>query len=305
VNGVFGISLTDDGNSLVTVKSNKITSFAVSSLDDLTKQTTLLTKTGDESLLPLGADWTADGKIVYSTINNGNADIWTINSDASGQKQMTSDTNADALPKISADGKFIYFLSNRTGLMSVWRMNSDGTNLQRLSENQEVFSLNLSPDGKEIFYTVRAENIYTQTLWKMSADGKYAKELTEKSAVLPKISPDGKTIACYFPSTETQTLKLTILSAENGAILRQIETPASENWYLFDWKNDGQNLILAVKQNGASELWLQPIDGKPATKLKDFPNENFFRLAVSKDGEKLFYEKGVTANNVMILRDSK
>jgi len=305
INGVFGVSLTDDGNSLVTVKSNKITSFAVSPLEDLTKTTTLLTKNGDESLLPLGADWTADNKIVYSTINNGNADIWIMNSDASGQKQLTSDANADSSPKISVDGKFIYFLSNRSGLMSIWRMNTDGTNPVRITENQDVFSLELSPDGKELFYTARAESIYVQKLWKISSDGKDAKQLTEKSAFMPKISPDGKTIACYFPDADTQNFKLTLLSTANGEVLRQIETPMSASFALFDWNRDGQNLFLAVNQNDAATLWLQPIDGKTPTKLKDWQNENFFRLNVSKDGKNLFYEKGVATNSVLLLRDIK
>lgn len=304
INGVFGVSLTDDGNSLVTVKSDKITSFAVSPLDDLSKATMLLTKNGDESLLPLGADWTTDNKIVYSTINNGNADIWMINSDgAGGQKQLTSDAHADSLPKLSPDGKSIYFLSNRSGLMSIWRMNTDGTNPVRITENQDVFSLELAPDGKEIFYTARAENIYVQKLWKISVDGKDAQQITEKPVFMPKISPDGKTIACYFPDAENANFKLTLLSAENGASLRQIETPVSESFALFDWNRDGQNLFLAITQNGAATLWLQPVDGRAATKLKDWQNESFFRLNVSKDGKNLFYEKGVVTNSVLLLRD--
>lgn len=305
ISGIFGLSLTADSNSIVTVKSNKITSFAVSPLNNLEQRTTLLTKTDDESLMPLGADWTMENQIVYSTTNNGNADIWAINADRNSQKQITSDTKADISPKVSSDGKEIYFLSNRTGLMSIWRMNADGTNPQKLSENQEVYAFDFSPDGKEIFYTVRAENIFNQKLWKMFADGKDAKQMTDKATFLPKISPDGKTVACYFPDEKGGTLKLTILSAENGAILRQIETPIGEGFGLFDWKKDGQNLLLAVKQNGSTTLWLQPLDGKAATKLKEWQNETIFRLAVSKDGTKIFYEKGVTANNVVILRDGK
>jgi Tol biopolymer transport system component/DNA-binding winged helix-turn-helix (wHTH) protein len=304
INGVFGVSLTDDGNSLVTVKSDKITSFAVSPLEDLEHAAMLFTKNGDESLMPLGADWTPDNKIVYSTINNGNADIWMTNSDGAGEaKQLTSDAKADTSPKLAPDGKSIYFLSNRSGLMSIWRMNTDGTNPQKITENQDVFSLELTPDGREIFYTARAENIYVQKLWKISADGKDAQQLTEKAVFMPKLAPDGKTIACYFPEAENANFKLTLLSAENGASLRQIETPSSESFALFDWSRDGQNLFLAINQNGAATLWQQPIDGKPATKLKDWQNENFFRLNVSKDGKNLFYEKGVATNSVLLLRD--
>ncbi len=302
IDGVFGVSLTDDGNSLVTVKSNKITSFVVSPIDDLTQATQLLTKNGDESLMSPGADWTADGKIVFSTINNGNADVWTMNSDGGGQRQLTSETNADILPKATADGKYIYFLSNRTGLMSIWRMNADGTNPQKITENQDIFAFDLSPDGGEIFYTARAENIFTQKLWKISADGTNARQLTEKPVYLPKIAPDGKTIAGYLPEKENQILKLTLLAAENGAVLRQIETPASEGLAIFDWNPDGQSLYLATRQNGVTTLWLQPLDGKPAVKLKDWQNEAFFRLNVSGDNKSLFYEKGVATNSVLLLR---
>lgn len=183
-------------------------------------------------------------------------------------------------------------------------MNVDGTNPQKITENQDVFSLDPAPDGTEIFYTARAENIYIQKLWKVSADGTAPEQLTEQAAFMPKSAPDGKTIACYFPDAASGNLRLTLLSAENGAVLRQIETPPGEGFGLFDWKKDGQNLFLTVKQNGATTLWLQPIDGKtPPTRLKDWQNESFFRLNVSKDGKNLFYEKGVATNSVLLLRD--
>ena len=303
VNGIFGVSLTDDANSLVTVKSNKITSFAVSPLDDPSQAKTLLTRNGDVSLLPLGADWTPDNsKIVYATINNGNADVWMMNADGSQPKQLTVDANADTSPKFSADGRFIYFLSNRTGLMSVWRMNADGTNAQQITENQDVFALDLSPDGKEIFYTARAENIYIQKLWKASADGTGARQLTETGVYSPRLSPDGKTIAAYANDAESRSMKFMLLSAETGEPLRQIDAPAGEGFALFDWKPDGRGLYLTTHQNDTTTLWFKTLDGKAATKIKEWQNEGFFRLNVSRDGKYLFYEKGIATSSVLLLR---
>jgi Tol biopolymer transport system component/DNA-binding winged helix-turn-helix (wHTH) protein len=306
INGVFGVSLTDDGNSLVTVKSNKITSFAVSPLDDPSRSTTLLTRNGDVSLLPLGADWTPDNsQIVYSTINNGNADIWIMNADGSGQKQLTVDPNADTSPKFAPDGKSIYFLSNRSGLMSIWQMNPDGTNPQKITENQDVFAFDPSPDSHGIVYTARAENIYIQKLWKSSANGKDARQLTEKSVFSPRISPDGKTIACYAGDAENRGMRLTLLSAETGEALRQLETPAGERLALFDWKPDGQSLYLATRENDTTTLWFKTLDDKAATKIKDWQNEGFFRLNVSRDGKNLFYEKGVATSSVLLFRSEE
>ncbi|MBS1795872.1 MAG: PD40 domain-containing protein [Acidobacteria bacterium] len=305
VNGLFGVSLTDDGNSLVTVGSNKITSFAVAPLDAPAESRTLMTKNGDESLLPLGADWAGDGKIAYSTVSNGNADIWTMNADGSGQKQLTTDPRADTQPKFTPDGKFIYFLSNRSGLMSVWRMSADGRDPRQLTVDQDVFALELAPDGAAIYYTARAENIYVQKLWKCAADGTGVRQLTEKAAFLPKIAPDGRTLAAYYPDAATGELKLTLIAADDGAVLKQLDTPENDGSPVFDWQPDGKNILLATTRSAATTLWLVPVDGRPPVKIKDWPNENLFRLNVSKDGKNLFYEKGVATNNVMLLRDSK
>lgn len=300
INGGFGISLTADSNSLVSVKSNKITSFATNSID-FAEEKSFLTKTGDDSLMPLGADWTADGKIVYATVNNGNADIWTRNADGTEPKQLTSDKFADVSPRVIENS--VYFLSNRTGLMSIWQMNADGTNQTQISKNQDIASFDITPDGKEIFYTARMENIFTQRLWKMSADGKNARQLTDKATLFPKVSPDGKTVACYFPDTASGQLKLTLFSVETNEIITQIELPKINSLGTIIWK-DAQNLFLTGQENNTATLWLQPTDGTSAKKLKEWQNEAIFRLAISKDRSKVFYEKGVTTNNVIVLKDN-
>jgi hypothetical protein len=48
--------------------------------------------------------------------------------------------------------------------------------------------------------------------------------------------------------------------------------------------------------------WNQPVDGTAGKKIKEWQTQSIFRLAVSKNGDKLFYEEGVTANTVMLLR---
>lgn len=300
LNGVFGLSLTDDGNSLVTVRSNKITSFVVSSLAALASSTPILTKTGDESLLPLGADWTTDETLLYSTTQNGNADIWSIKSDGSEQTQLTSDRGADLLPTASADGRFIYFLSNRSGQMSVWR--TDGKGDKKITDGQDVFSVDLSPDDKWVYYTARSDSIFTQTLWRISPDGKDARQMTDKTTLAPRVSPDGKLIACYFPVADGRSLKLTLLLTETGEPVRQIETPTNDGPLLLEWKLDGRGLLFTARENGITSLWDQPVDGTAGKKIEEWQTQSIFRLAVSKNGDKLFYEQGVTANTVMLLR---
>lgn len=303
VNGIYGISLSADSNSLVAVKSNKITNFLVSSLNNLEKSNSILTKTGDESLLPLGADWTSDGRIFYSAINNGNADIRVMSEDGSDQKQLTSDASAEILPKVTGDGRFMIFLSNRSGAMNVWRTNIDGTNPKQLTADENVIDFSVSPDGKTVFYIAGAKENLAWVLWKISIEGENKTQVTRQMTFAPKPSPDGKLIACFYANSEKEKVKLTLLSTENGEIVKQFDTSLNENFPIINWTNDSKNLLLAVNQNKNTSLWKQPALGGQAEKLREWQNDSIFRFAVSADGKKIFYEKGIETNTILILQD--
>ena len=72
-----------------------------------------------------GVAFAPDGKIVYEG-NDG--DIWTINRDGGEQRQLTNNSLSDVYPRVSPDGHYIFFTSNRSGSTQVWRMNVDGSN---------------------------------------------------------------------------------------------------------------------------------------------------------------------------------
>jgi len=78
-------------------------------------------------------DWAPVGnRIAFMRQTDGNWDIWTINSDGTGETKLTSDGSTDGLPAWSPDGKSIAFLSNRNGPWAIWVMNSDGGNERKL-----------------------------------------------------------------------------------------------------------------------------------------------------------------------------
>ncbi|NJM52736.1 MAG: hypothetical protein HC846_04665 [Blastocatellia bacterium] len=83
-------------------------------------------------------DWTNDGKIIYSTNEGGNADIWTINEEGGEKRQLTADASAEISPKMSKDGSFLIFLSNRSGKINVWRTNANGTNPMQITNQENV-----------------------------------------------------------------------------------------------------------------------------------------------------------------------
>ncbi len=303
VNGVFGISVTEDGSSIVAVRSDKITSFLVAPVDDLSKEQAIVTKAGDQSLLPLGADWATDGRIFYSTTENGNADIWSVRTDGSDKKRLTADRFADLQPRVSGDGKYLYFLSNRSGQMSVWRSKTDGTEAEKLTDGSDVFSVTASSDGRSIYYTARADSIFSQHLWRADPDGRNQVRITNRTTLQPRLSPDGKKIACYYPAPEGGQPVLTILNAENGDVIRQF--PDRKNDLMHEWLKNSSELFALSRDGSGSAIWRISVDSVDAKLVRDLPNENMFRLAISPEGRRLFYEKGVSVNNVLLLNSAK
>ena len=90
-----------------------------------------------------------DGKIFFASLMSGNDEIWSINADGSGQRQITNDTADDTDPIVSANNNAIFFNSNRTGNAQVWRMDLDGSNQIQITRNEPGSPVFVSPDAQE------------------------------------------------------------------------------------------------------------------------------------------------------------
>jgi hypothetical protein len=67
--------------------------------------------------------WSPDGQtLAYCAERNGEYDVYTIPANGGAEKRLTTAKGLDDGPDYSPDGQFIYFNSDRTGKMHVWRM---------------------------------------------------------------------------------------------------------------------------------------------------------------------------------------
>ncbi len=298
INGKYGISLNTETNAVVAVQSNKFACFLTASVDDLYKNTHVLTTVSDRGPLPFGADWTNDGRIVYSSVESGNADIFAISEDGE-QKQLTSDPAAEISPKLSADGRLLIFMSNRSGQMDVWRSDPNGTNALQLTKNGNVTDSIISPDAKSVYYLVQDPESKVEKLWKVSINGENAAQVTALTTRSPRISPDGKTIAGYLSNPKTNTMMVGLVSTETGETLKYVATPAHDDVPFLDWSKDGQDLFVVMRRGKPQSLWRVPLNGRSPTQLREWENDAIFRLAISRNGERVFYEVGNELNSVV------
>lgn len=78
-------------------------------------------------------DWSPVGdQIVYQSPVSGSWDLYLINADGSGQRQLTNSAASEGLPAWSPDGQWLSYLSDEGGKWGVWLVRADGSGRQLL-----------------------------------------------------------------------------------------------------------------------------------------------------------------------------
>ena len=119
-------------------------------------------------------------KILYSVSyysveqNKSNSELFVMNADGSGKKQITKTANKEIAAKWMNDSKHIAFLSNESGSMQLWTMKDDGTARTRLTDREgDISDFSFSPDERKVL---------------LVADVKYGKRTADIHPDLPQAS---------------------------------------------------------------------------------------------------------------------
>jgi eukaryotic-like serine/threonine-protein kinase len=129
-NDYEGVSLTADSQVLATVQEKSSFDSWVTPLSDV-GSVKPITSGGSSAR----EAWSPDGKVVYDRRGGrGETNIWVMESDGSNARQLTINAGLiNQTPCVSADGRYIVFLSDRSGYPQVWRMDIDGNNPEKLT----------------------------------------------------------------------------------------------------------------------------------------------------------------------------
>lgn len=110
-------------------------------------------RAGSSSLSP-------DGSMLLYTLtdysmeeNRSLTTIYTQSLEDKTIKALSDNSSNNHSPRWSADGKKIYFLSNRSGSMQVWEMDRQGGNAKQLTSLEgDVEGFGVSPDGLQLWW---------------------------------------------------------------------------------------------------------------------------------------------------------
>jgi Tol biopolymer transport system component len=300
-----GVAGSRDGRALVTVRQDARTHIWTLPMDRQTDAHEIAIDPGSDDGAR-GLAWTPDGRLVYAANTSGNADIWSMNADGSGRVQLTTSHFEDILPRVTADGRFVVFVSERDGGRGVWRMDAGGGGEVRLSPerlNQTPTGPNLSLDGSKVFFT----NLQGVNLIVPVAGGEttpvFGAPREGNSIQLPTAfhdpqpSPDGSLIMGHYSAPEEGGERVATVSAATPAHARlwpKVRMNAR-------WSIDGRALIYFVNTRGVGNLWQQPLSGESPTQLTHFNEAEIFYFAMSPDGSRMAIVRGTTVSDVVLL----
>ena len=87
--------------------------------------------------------------------NKGRTDLWSVDADGKNLRQLTTDPAGDFNPRWSPDGKYVWFLSTRSGSAQVWRIATEGGEAEQMTTLPlDVANLVISPDGRQLAFTL-------------------------------------------------------------------------------------------------------------------------------------------------------
>lgn len=305
-----GISLSNDGKKLLARQFTLFSHLWIGEKSDLgnARQKTFGNLNRDGTA---GINWMPNGDILYAARIMGDADLWLYRPADDSRRQLTK--NAGSLhinPAASADGRYIFFNTNRSGANHIWRMDASGANQMQITFGEKQVELypQISPDGAWLYYLQKGA--MASTVWRKSLTDDRAEALTEVGKLAPdsflSLSPDGKFLAFHNAiekvneDAEKQVYQIGVIPTDKPQAPKFFSIAASR--LVVRWTSDGTALDYVENNAEGARIWRQSVEGDQSpTLVVNLPKAFLHNFAWSSDGEKLALSQGQQSNDAILL----
>jgi eukaryotic-like serine/threonine-protein kinase len=307
LNNYTGISLTADSSAFVTVQLERNSNIWVSQGEK--SQPVQVTSGGSALDGFTGISWAPDGRIVFSSRAGGGFDIWIMNADGTNRTQLTRNAGQNAQPRVSPDGRYIVFTSDRsTGKPHIWRMDLNGDNPKQLTYGDAEHVPDCCIDGKWIVFA----NLGGTKLWRAPLEGGKAESLGSMVVRTPIISPDSRHVAFnYFGDPDSPHRGVGVADARNGQIEHRYpirnDDPSEPHvgYRPMAWRYDSRALLFLRDGGNVSNIWTQALDAREPVQLTHYSSGRIFGFASSADGQRLALATGNLTRDVILIRNDQ
>ena len=270
--------------------------------------------TGDSQRFPLSGRkgnilfdlrWSPNGRyFAYVDAMNITPDatqLWVLRIKDGKCFSITDGRFNDWSPTWSPDGKYLYFVSNRTGSMDLWqqRIGKDGMPVdssQPVTTGIGIRHALLSQDGMRFAYS---KGRLVANLWRVPikknipATWKDAEQVTFDQAFIEfvDVSSDGERL--LFSSDRAGNQDLWTMSLESGEMQKMTTDPAPD--WSPAWSPDGKGIVFYSARSGNRDIWLIPMSGTPMRQMTK-NEESDVNPVWSPDGKQIAFASGRKGN---------
>jgi eukaryotic-like serine/threonine-protein kinase len=235
-------------------------------------------------------------RIAYWGVPPGSARrvLWTLPAAGGEAVQVTADQHVNWNPIWSPDGRYLYFVSDRSGSMNVWRVPIDeesgrvrGDPEPVTTSSQSVGLLSLASDGRQIVYATdeSKSNLERRTLdpaaLRVTTD---PFPVTQGSRAVRScgVSPDGAWIA-FDTSSPQEDL---FVVHPDGSSLRQLTNDVAKD-RIPHWFPDGSRVLFYSDRGGRYGAWTIRPDGSGLQALPHGSADALYNPISSPEGKRL------------------
>lgn len=243
-----------------------------------------------------------DGKMVaYVQDMNGSQGLYVSRVAGGEHVRLTNDNSAKEQPRFSPDGEKLAFVRRlASGTQpEVCVIPALGGNIVPLISGAEFPSW--SPDGNRLAFVVEKQG-EPEALATANADGSDLRVIFKSDDVYPFLaspawSPDG-TLVAFTRSHGGINRDVWSVPSQGGTAtqLTKDATGVASDSPVFS--PDGRGVVHRSNRGGASNLWWQPLDGKPPAQLTTGPGPDSFP-SVARNGTIAFLNS--RARNALLL----
>lgn len=220
---------------------------------------------GTEPCESVDPAWSPDGRLLFVSRCEGNAEIYRMGPDGSGVERLTDTPGAEHEPVYSPDGRRVAYAYHPEGEDSEIRlMDADGGNVRTLTDDEwPEWSPTFSPDGGRIAYeSTREEN---GDVWVRDLESGREDRLTDHPTadLAPAWSPDGATIA--FQTNRDGRYSIYGIGPDGGEAVA-LAVPAGHA-VAPTWSSNGKRLAFTRAVDGEEDIWIAAVDGSSLARV--------------------------------------